>query len=54
MDFLLPKHYFFHRGFDGFVGTVYRYSQTMLEWNPVSAWRTPSTSSRLCSASSCP
>ena len=34
MDFLLPKHYFFHRGFDGFVGTVYRYSQTLREWNP--------------------
>ena len=34
MDFLLPKHYFFHRGFDGFLGTVYRYSQTLLEWNP--------------------
>jgi hypothetical protein len=34
MDFLLPKHYFFHRGFDGFVGTIYRYSQTLIEWNP--------------------
>lgn len=34
MDFLLPKHYFFHRGFDGFIGTVYRYSQTLIEWNP--------------------
>jgi len=34
MDFLLPKHYFFHRGFDGFIGTVYRYSQTLMEWNP--------------------
>jgi hypothetical protein len=34
MDFLLPKHYFFHRGFDGFVGTVFRYSQTLIEWNP--------------------
>ncbi len=33
MDFLLPKHYFFHRGFDGFVGTVYRYAQTLSEWN---------------------
>ena len=32
--FLLPKHYFFQRGFDGFLGTVYRYSQTLLEWNP--------------------
>ena len=34
MDFLLPKHYFFQRGFDGFIGTVYRYSQTLCEWNP--------------------
>ena len=34
MDFLLPKHYFFQRGFDGFLGTVYRYSQTLIEWNP--------------------
>jgi hypothetical protein len=34
MEFLLPKHYFFHRGFDGFVGTVYRYVQTLREWNP--------------------
>ena len=34
MEFLLPKHYFFHRGFDGFVGTVHRYSETLLEWNP--------------------
>lgn len=34
MDFLMPKHYFFHRGFDGFIGTVYRYSQTLMEWNP--------------------
>ena len=33
MDFLLPKHYFFQRGFDGFLGTVYRYSQTLIEWN---------------------
>ena len=28
MDFLLPKHYFFHRGFDGFIGTVYRYEKS--------------------------
>ena len=34
MDFLLPKHYFFHRGFDGFVGTVHRYCETLCEWNP--------------------
>ena len=34
MDFLLPKFYFWHRGFDGFVGTVYRYVETLREWNP--------------------
>ncbi|MCC7261933.1 MAG: hypothetical protein IT369_05335, partial [Candidatus Latescibacteria bacterium] len=34
MDYLHPKHYFFHRGFDGFVGTVYRYVETLCEWNP--------------------
>ena len=34
MDFLLPKHYFFHRGFDGFIGTVHRYCETLCEWNP--------------------
>jgi hypothetical protein len=33
MDYLHPKHYFFHRGFDGFVGTVYRYVETLCEWN---------------------
>ena len=34
MDFLLPKHYFFQRGFDGFVGTVFRYCESLCEWNP--------------------
>lgn len=34
MDVLLPKHYFWHRGFDGMVGTVYRYVETLTEWNP--------------------
>ncbi len=34
MDYLHPKHYFFHRGFDGFVGTVFRYVETLCEWNP--------------------
>ncbi|MBT3344892.1 MAG: hypothetical protein HN712_23625 [Gemmatimonadetes bacterium] len=33
MDFLMPKHYFFHRGFDGFIGTVHRYVETLCEWN---------------------
>lgn len=32
--FLLPKLYFFHRGFDGFYGTIGRYIQTLAEWNP--------------------
>lgn len=34
MDILLPKHYFWHRGFDGLVGTVYRYVETLTHWNP--------------------
>ncbi|MCZ6631939.1 MAG: hypothetical protein O7G87_00910 [bacterium] len=34
LDLLLPKHYFWHRGFDGMVGTVYRYVETLTEWNP--------------------
>ena len=34
MDILLPKHYFWHRGFDGLVGTVYRYVETLTDWNP--------------------
>jgi hypothetical protein len=34
MDLLHPKHYFWHRGFDGFVGTVYRYVETLCEWSP--------------------
>ena len=54
MDFLLPKHYFFHRGFDGFLGTVYRYSQTLLEWNPgISVADTLDVVDRRSSASSC-
>ena len=34
VDILLPKHYFWHRGFDGMVGTVCRYVKTLCEWNP--------------------
>ena len=34
MDLLLPKHYFWHRGFDGLLGTVYRYVETLTDWNP--------------------
>ena len=34
VDILLPKHYFWHRGFDGLIGTVYRYVETLTDWNP--------------------
>lgn len=34
MDILLPKHYFFDRGFDGMVGTIRRYVETLCHWNP--------------------
>jgi hypothetical protein len=34
IDILLPKHYFFHRGFDGMLGTIYRYVETLTAWNP--------------------
>jgi hypothetical protein len=34
IDVLHPKHYFWHRGFDGMVGTVYRYVETLTHWNP--------------------
>jgi hypothetical protein len=34
IDVLLPKHYFWHRGFDGMYGTVYRYVETLTTWNP--------------------
>jgi hypothetical protein len=34
IDILLPKHYFWQRGFDGMLGTVYRTVETLCEWNP--------------------
>jgi hypothetical protein len=34
MDLLHLKHYFWHRGFDGFVGTVYRWVEVLTEWSP--------------------
>ena len=34
LDILLPKHYFWQRGFDGMVGTVFRYVETLCLWNP--------------------
>ena len=33
VDVLMPKHYFFHRGFDGLIGTVHRWVETLTEWN---------------------
>ncbi len=34
LDVLLPKHYVWHRGFDGMYGTVARYVATLTRWNP--------------------
>jgi hypothetical protein len=33
VDILMPKHYFYHRGFDGLVGTVARYCRVLCAWN---------------------
>lgn len=33
VDYLLPKHYFWHRGYDGMYGTVYRWMRTLCQWN---------------------
>ncbi|HEX2033005.1 MAG TPA: hypothetical protein VHS99_02360 [Chloroflexota bacterium] len=33
-DLILPKLYFWHRGFDGLYGTVSRYVETLMDWNP--------------------
>jgi len=34
VDFLLVKHYFWHRGFDGLYGTVFRWVKQVQDWNP--------------------
>ena len=34
VDFLFPKHYFWHRGFDGMYGSVWRWVRQLAEWNP--------------------
>ena len=34
VDFLLAKHYFWHRGFDGLYGTVARWVAGVHAWNP--------------------
>ena len=33
-DYIFPKHYYWHRGFDGLYGTVQRWVQKFVEWNP--------------------
>ena len=33
-DYLFPKHYFWHRGFDGMYGTIARWVRKIGEWNP--------------------
>lgn len=33
-DYIFPKHYYWHRGFDGMYGTVARWVETLGEWNP--------------------
>jgi hypothetical protein len=33
MDVLLPKHYFWHRGYDGLYGTAYRWVRALVDWN---------------------
>ncbi len=33
-DYIFPKHYYWHRGFDGMYGTIARWVEKFLEWNP--------------------
>ncbi|MCC6588066.1 MAG: hypothetical protein IT168_15340 [Bryobacterales bacterium] len=33
-DYIFPKHYYWHRGFDGMYGTIARWVETLHEWNP--------------------
>ena len=33
-DYIFPKHYFWHRGFDGMYGTIARWVRKLGEWNP--------------------
>lgn len=32
-DYIFPKHYYWHRGFDGMYGTIARWVQKFCEWN---------------------
>jgi hypothetical protein len=33
-DYVFPKHYFWHRGYDGMYGTVARWVRRLGQWNP--------------------
>ena len=33
-DYIFPKHYYWHRGFDGMYGTIARWVRKFMEWNP--------------------
>jgi hypothetical protein len=33
-DYFFPKHYFWHRGYDGLYGTVNRWVMQLMKWNP--------------------
>ena len=33
-DYIFPKHYYWHRGFDGLYGTIARWVQRLRTWNP--------------------
>lgn len=33
-DYIFPKHYYWHRGFDGMYGTIQRWVLKLGEWNP--------------------
>ena len=33
-DILFPKHYYWHRGYDGMYGTIARWVQRLQKWNP--------------------
>ena len=33
-DYIFPKHYYWHRGFDGMYGTIQRWVLKFTEWNP--------------------
>ena len=33
-DYVFPKHYFWHRGFDGLYGSIWRWVRQLGKWNP--------------------